>query len=121
MKVHSNKLLLVIEDDDETRDLMVGIIKRKGVSVLETGKGKEAIELYRKFKPDGVILDLHLPDIKGEEVLKEIKNINPEAKIYLITGTADRIEIEEATKLGAIGYISKPIMVEELLKIVDFF
>lgn len=115
------KTILLVDDEDETREMLAKVIERKGNKVFSAGCGQKAIELYKEHKPDCVFLDVKLPDIQGPEVLKKLKEIDPQAKVYFITGVSDedyRLQ-EKAKELGAEGYLGKPILIEDIFELID--
>jgi len=115
--------LLIVEDEHETREMLARFISRRGVEVFAAGTGKEAIELFAQHKPTITLLDVKLPDMTGVEVLREIKKIEPSAIAYFVTGTttADLVFEKNAQELGATGYYSKPINLEDIMKLLESF
>ena len=86
--------------------------------VFETGNGYEAIEKYDLIKPDFVILDLALSKNDGISVLKEIKKINTEAKIIIMTTSNDHAKLKECLELGSYAVLRIPFKLKEFLNIV---
>ena len=77
----------VIDDDLDTVKVFSEFLKIKGIEVVGTGiNGKEAVELYKQFKPDITITDMRMPQYDGKYAIEEIKKINPLAKIIVVTG-----------------------------------
>jgi len=87
--------------------------------VLETGNGYEAIEKYGLIKPDFVLLDLNLSKNDGLSVLKEIKKINPEAKIIIVTTLNDKNQFEECIKFGSYAVLRIPFKMKSFLELVN--
>ena len=80
----------VIDDDLDTVKVFSEFLRIKGINVVGTGNnGKEAVELYKKFKPDITITDMKMPEYDGKYAIKEIKKIDPLAKIIVVTGYTD--------------------------------
>ncbi|MCF7869880.1 MAG: response regulator [Candidatus Omnitrophica bacterium] len=117
------KTILLVDDEDQTRGLLKKALERRGNQIYDTGKGYEAVELYKQHKPNGVFLDVKLPDLEGPEVLQKIKEFDPQAKVYFITGVSQaEYQLGQKSKeMGAAGYLSKPVIMEDLLEIVDSF
>jgi len=114
------KTILLVDDDTEPRDILGRIIERRGFTVFKAANGKEAIEFYKEHKPDCVFLDIRLPDMDGHKVLEQLKQINPKAKVYFVTGVMQEIAFkDEVANLGAAGYLEKPIDLETIIKILD--
>ena len=112
------KLVLLVEDDDFVREYLARSIERRGFKVIGAAKGYEAIDLYKENKPDFVLLDIGLPDINGKEVLKQMREIDPNAKIYFVSGSEEIVSDYHAKQLGADGRLTKPIDTEEVMKII---
>ena len=87
--------------------------------VLETGNGYEAIEKYALIKPDFVLLDLNLSKNDGLSVLKEIKKINIEAKIIIMTSLNDKNQFEECLKCGSYAILRIPFKMKSFLELVN--
>jgi len=109
---------LIVDDEVSVRDIIGNFIARKGQQVLKAQTGEEAIALYAKHKPDCVLLDMKLPDINGIEVCRSIKALNPQAKIYFITGIDDNSFRKEAEQFGIVGYLVKPIELDDVAQII---
>jgi DNA-binding response OmpR family regulator len=106
--------VLVVEDERKIRDLLRGYLEREGMSVLTTESGAEAIEMARRSEPDLVILDLHLPDIPGEEVARELRTFS-RIPILMLTAKASEDERIRGLELGADDYVTKPFSPRELV------
>jgi len=105
--------ILVVDDSAFMRKIMKGILEKMGHNdITEASGGKEAIEKFKEVKPDLVLLDIIMPDVGGIDVLREIKGIDPNCKVIMVTAVGQEAMIDECTKLGAKGYIIKPF--EEL-------
>ena len=104
--------VLIVDDSEFCRQQLKGIVEsipNFKVSAL-VNSGAQAIELYKLLQPDIVIIDLIIFDVSGEEVIKKIKEIEPSAKIIVITGMGESAEvILQKMKLGVLAVISKPI------------
>lgn len=115
----SGKTVLIVDDEQEMTESLARVIERRGVKVLTTASGEEALRLYKEDKPDCVFLDLHLSGMKGTEALEKLKEIDPQVKVYFITGDQIFVERQPPESIGAIGYLLKPIDVEDVVKIVE--
>ncbi|MET1123830.1 MAG: response regulator [Archaeoglobaceae archaeon] len=114
--------VLVVDDTAFMRKLLKNILFSAGFDIVgEAENGKQAVELYRKLKPDIVTMDIVMPEMNGIEALKEIKKIDPNAKVVMCTAVGQEQMVKAAIKLGARGYIVKPFqaakVVEELKKV----
>jgi len=106
--------ILIVDDEKNIVELIKFHLKKENYRVIEAYKGKDALDLYRKEKPDLIILDVMLPDMGGFEVCKTIRK---ESRIPIIMLTAKGEEIDKILgfELGADDYITKPFSPRELL------
>lgn len=118
--VSAMKTLMVVDDEDDIRKSICSIVRfGSQIKILSAANGKQAIDTYREHRPDYVFLDLGLPDIHGFDVLKSIKEMNPLAKVYIISGYTDLETKNKAKELGTQGFFTKPVNILELLKLVQ--
>ena len=100
--------IIIIDDDFLVVNSLKTILQASGINVLGLGySGIEAIELYSKYNPDVVLMDIRMKDMTGIEATREILKLDSEAKILLITTFQDDDYIREALSLGCKGYILK--------------
>jgi two-component system response regulator AtoC len=109
------KSILVIDDNRLIRQTFKSHLTSEGFDVSLAADGREGVEAFQKATPDLVILDIHLPVIDGIEVLKQIRQLEPNSYVIMITAFDDMKTTVEAMKLGAFEYICKPIDYDELL------
>ncbi len=101
--------VLVVDDSKVMRSMVNQILKSEQYEICgEAGDGEEAIELFKKLKPDVMTLDINMPKKNGIETLKEIISGNPEARIVMLTSEGQKSSVVEAIALGARDYIVKP-------------
>jgi len=101
--------IMIVDDSAFMRKIVRGVLEKLNYTdIIEAGTGKDAISRFKNEKPDLILLDIIMPDIGGIDVLREIKGINPAAKVIMVTAIGQNAMIEECTKLGAICYIVKP-------------
>jgi two-component system chemotaxis response regulator CheY len=81
----------------------------------EAGNGKEAVSQYKELKPDIVTLDINMPEMNGKEALKAILEIDPNAKVVMMTSEG-KAEALEAVSLGAKSFVEKPATPENLIE-----
>lgn len=112
--------ILVVDDAAFMRGSLEFILKNAGHEVVGTGRdGSEAIELYRKLKPDLITMDILMKDMDGLTALKVIKGEFPDAKVVMITALGQESKAKEAERLGAAGYMKKPFKQEEIVEVVE--
>jgi two-component system, NtrC family, response regulator HydG len=102
-------VLVVIDDEQGILDVVGRFATRAGFEVIPCGSGREGIERVQTAHADLVMLDLRMPDIGGIEVLRAIRESNPNCQAVLMTGYATVDTAVEAIKLGAMDYVSKPL------------
>ncbi|MGB4705237.1 MAG: sigma-54 dependent transcriptional regulator [Candidatus Saccharicenans sp.] len=106
--------ILVIEDDSLVSRTIAAHLKKKGYEVKLAESGEEGLELYREFRPDLTLLDIKLPDINGLEVLRQLKQLDKNAAVVVMTAFDDMKTTVEAIKSGAFEYLVKPLDYLEL-------
>lgn len=100
--------IIVIDDDPLVRDALCRILQAKGMEIAAVGSdGEEARDLYERFRPDVLLMDIRMEKRSGLEAARGIMSAYPEAKILLITTFQDEEYIREAIDLGCSGYILK--------------
>ena len=111
--------ILVVEDGRSQRDILRDFLRDDGHDVTEAENGDRAIEAVKSAYFDLLLLDYKMPGMDGMEVLEEVKGINPEIDVIMMTayGTVDAAV--KAMKAGAADYITKPIELEELRILID--
>lgn len=108
------KTILVIDDDDVLRDLMLSMLTRMDYNVLTASSGDEAVQVSKttSVKIDVAILDLFLPDIRGDKICPEIQENHPELKIILMSGYG--LQDTDFLNVKTNGFIQKPCTYKEL-------
>ena len=109
--------ILVVDDDQVLLDLFSRLLRKLGFRVGLADNGREAVNLVRKTSPDVVLLDIKMPGMDGFAVLKEIKGLDPDIEVIIITGFASLDSAVKALKFGASDYLKKPFY--SLDKVVD--
>lgn len=109
------KKILVIDDNDDLRLLLKNLLSKHGYEVLLAASGEKGIDLLKGQPVDLVLCDFKLHGMNGINVLKEIKAFNPSIPVVIITGYSNVRTATEVMRLGAIDYIIKPLVPEELL------
>ncbi len=110
------KTILVVEDDGDLRGIYKEILELYDYDVQIALNGLEGVEKFKEKKPSLVIMDADMPILDGYEAFKQIKEIDNNANVIIVTGFLDtEPKSIEALKLGLIKIISKPIGVDELL------
>jgi two-component system response regulator AtoC len=105
--------VLVVDDEVSIRETLEMFLVEKGHEVHKAGTGQEGMDLFYKYGPDVVILDIRLPDTSGLEVLSRMKDA-VSSKVIMITAFHDMETTIQAMKLGAYDYVHKPLDAEEM-------
>ncbi len=100
--------VLIIDDEPQFRLNTAAILKRRGFDAVAVECGAEALEQVRKTAYDVAVLDLKMPDMNGNEVLRQIKKIRPELEVILLTGYGTMASAHDALRAGAFDYLTKP-------------
>lgn len=110
--------VLLIDDEEMLRLAVAKMLRRKGFSVMETGDGREGIELFqtRWREIDVVLLDVTLPGISGREVLEELRRVQPEARIILTTAYGRDRAVAAMGGDPSLQYLRKPYRIGELIE-----
>src|SRR3989338_7853601 len=110
--------LLIVDDEIDVREFAKNFFKKRGIDVFTASGGVTALEIMEKEKPDLVLLDVRMEEMNGIDVLKKLKTQNLKFKIIMVSGVEDEETVKEANALGVIGFIHKPLILEELERIV---
>jgi two-component system chemotaxis response regulator CheY len=112
--------VLVVDDEQHIRQLICLVVTSLGAEVVgEASDGIQAVELYKEFSPEIVMLDVNMPKLDGISVLKKIMAINPRALVVMLT-SLDAIDVvKECIDHGARNYILKNLPAEELRQLIS--
>ena len=113
----SNGSILIVDDETGPRESLRMILKPI-YDVHTVENGQEAINLISQKKVDLVTLDLRMPGLSGIEVLQEIKKLQPDLEVIIVTGYGTLSNAQEAIRYGAADFISKPFNVADIIAIV---
>lgn len=106
--------ILIVDDEASQREILAGFLKKKRYDVHHSGSAREALVKIRNNRFDLVLSDYRMPDKSGFDLLQEIKSINPETDVVLMTAFGTIEGAVAAMREGAFDYISKPIELDEL-------
>lgn len=109
------KKILVVDDNEDSRELVKKILKKHGYEIIEAVDGEDAIVKAVAYRPDLILMDISIPKIDGYEVTKRLKSRVDFKEIPIIAFTAHAMkgDQEKALEAGCDGYISKPINVRD--------
>lgn len=109
--------ILIVEDEEQVRELLLAVLHSKGYRVLAAEDGPHAVRLYGERRPDIdlVISDMGLPGLSGTDVFRQIRRINPAAKVIMVSGFVEPAVKADLLRSGVVDFILKPFSNEELL------
>jgi two-component system response regulator FixJ len=111
-------IIYVIDDDDAVRQSLEFLLKTAGISVRGFESARAFLDVMPQVRSGCVITDVRMPDITGIELLRRIKEVNPELPVIVITGHGDISLAVEAMKIGAVDFLEKPFDDDLLLAAV---
>jgi len=112
------KNILVVDDQLGVRRLLFEAFQEEGYQVDMAGSGLEAVERVKQGMPDLILMGMKMPGMNGLEALREIKALNPEAVVIMMTAYGELEIVTEARSLGVKEYITKPFDINELRGLV---
>ena len=99
--------ILVIDDEQSIRDLLDRLLRRKGYDVVLAESGRKGLELFRRERPDVIVLDLKMPEMDGLTVLRQIRSLNRSQPVIVLTGSRTAEMEQQVRALGVTEYIAK--------------
>jgi CheY-like chemotaxis protein len=99
--------ILVIDDEQGIRNLLDTLLRRKGYDVVLAESGRQGLELFRRERPDVIVLDLKMPEMDGLTVLRQIKNLDPGKPVIILTGAGTAEAEKQVRALGVTEYVEK--------------
>jgi two-component system, chemotaxis family, chemotaxis protein CheY len=111
--------VLIVDDASFMRMMIKDILQKNGFEVIgEAANGIEAVNLYKKEKPDVVTMDITMPDMDGIEAVKEIRSFDPGAKVIMCSAMGQQSMVMDAIKSGAKDFIVKPFQADRVLEAI---
>lgn len=115
-----SKRVLIVDDAVFMRMKLKDILEKNGYQVVgEAQNGMEAIEKYKAEAPDLVTMDITMPEMDGVTALKEIKRIDPNAKVIMCSAMGQQSMVMDAIQAGALDFIVKPFDTDRVIKSLD--
>ena len=114
-----DRSILVVDDQMGVRRLLFEAFKEDGYDVRLAASGFEAISQVNSDPPRLILMDMKMPGMNGLEALREIKRLNPEVSVIMMTAYGELEIVAEAMKLGVKEYITKPFDINELRDLVS--
>ena len=119
--VDEQKTILVVEDELDTAEMFMEMLRLSGFQVFKCHGGEAAIELITSKEPDAVILDVMIPKVSGLDVLRFIRS-NPQLKdtpVVVVSAKGTSTDIKDGFEAGANVYLTKPVGYLDLMKAVE--
>jgi two-component system, NtrC family, response regulator HydG len=107
--------ILIIDDDKDLCFVLKRFLSKHNFEVLDATTGRAALEILDSVQPDLILCDFRLEDMSGSSILRKIKEKNPAVPVIIITGYSNIKTAVEVMKLGAIDYVTKPLLPDEIL------
>jgi two-component system chemotaxis response regulator CheY len=107
--------VLVVDDAAFMRVRAIKVLQDGGYEVCEAHNGLEAVRKYAECRPDAVLMDITMPEMDGIAALKEIRKLDPDARVAMVTALGQQAIVMEALKCGARDFVLKPFQPERVL------
>lgn len=111
--------ILIVDDEPSVGDALRLVLESSGYEVVLVTKGLDGLDQARTKSFGFSVVDLYLTDISGFQVISDLRNLQPQIPVLLITAHGSPQVFDEAKKLGAVGALAKPFHPAELLKLID--
>lgn len=111
--------ILIVDDDQDVREVLSDVVKNMGKYPITASDGREGLKRFQEHPVDLVITDLKMPEMDGAVLLKEIKRIDKDAVVIVLTGYPSIDTAVETIKEGAYDYLTKPLRVAEIEVVIE--
>jgi len=115
-------LILVVDDDPGIRRSLSRVFERRGHELLVAPDGDQGIRVWRERNADVVLLDIHMPEMNGIEVLVQLRGLAPDLPVIVMSGGDQTSRLDllgDAQLLGAWALLRKPFTLDEVIEVVD--
>lgn len=111
--------VLIVDDAAFMRMMIKDILEKNGYEIVgEANNGIKAVEIFKKENPDVVTMDITMPDMDGIEAVKEIRKIDPNAKVIMCSAMGQQTMVMDAIRAGARDFIVKPFQADRVLEAI---
>ena len=111
--------VLVVDDAAFMRLRACKVLQDNGHEVVQAENGADAVRQYSQHKPDAVLMDITMPEMDGLAALKEIKKLDPAARVAMVTAMGQQAIVMEALKAGAKDFVLKPFQPDRVLSALN--
>jgi two-component system chemotaxis response regulator CheY len=109
--------VLLCDDALFTRTILRGIVTAAGYEIIgEAENGRVAVEMYTRLQPDLVLMDMVMPEMGGLDAVREIRALDPKARVAMCSAMGQQQLIDESLEAGALGFITKPFTAARVLE-----
>ncbi|MDQ0214169.1 two-component system response regulator (stage 0 sporulation protein F) [Oikeobacillus pervagus] len=110
--------VLIVDDQFGIRILLNEVLQKEGYDTFQAANGIQALEIAESHTPDLVLLDMKIPGMDGIEILKRLKQKDPEIRVIIMTAYGELDMIQEAKDLGALTHFAKPFDIDDIRRAV---
>jgi DNA-binding NtrC family response regulator len=111
--------ILIVDDEIDICDFVKNFFQERGYQVLTALNGEDAIVIAKAERPELVLLDIRMKGMDGIAALKHLRHLNRSQKVIMVTALEDQDKMDEANRLGACDYVTKPLMLDYLEHTVE--
>lgn len=111
--------ILVVDDEHSVRWAFEKALQKAGYQVMLAENGIKGLSLFETFRPDITLVDIRMPEMDGLQMLKRVREIDPEAQVIVMTAYTDMETTITAMKFGAYDFLSKPFNIDECLLLIS--
>lgn len=111
--------ILIVDDSSFARSKIKKSLSSLNIEILEASSGEQAIQMTKEYKPDIITLDLLMPEMTGQTALAAIRAFNKDVKVIIVSADIQVQTQAELFNSGAVSFLNKPVIAEELLKTVE--
>ena len=111
--------LLIVDDEQRFADMLARRLNLRGCNCDVCYSGREALKILKKKKVHLILLDLHLPDIYGTEVLTRIRKYDARTPVIIVTGHGTEKDRKACMQQGAYAFVHKPLGIDDLMAMLD--
>lgn len=109
-----NAKILIVDDQFGIRILLNEVLQKEGYETFQAANGVQAIQIVNEHSPDLVLLDMKIPGMDGIEILKRIKEIDKDIRVFIMTAYGELDMIQKAKDLGALEHFAKPFDIDDI-------
>ncbi len=111
--------ILVVDDTQFMRQRIGKLLRQHGYETVEAQDGEEAVQVYQRQKPDAVLMDITMPKKDGLTALGEIRELDPNASVIMLTALGQQATALQAIQAGAIDFLVKPYTPEQVISALE--